>query len=127
MATRSPQNLNDQRTSHRYPVEVSLEYKVMLPNRRVVTGIGGTLNLSTGGVLFKSATPLPAGVAIELFIAWPARLNNIAGLNLHVTGKTVRAQGNCTAVVVQRHEFRTRGMRSEERQSAAAAAAAPAN
>jgi hypothetical protein len=121
MASRSTQHLNDQRSNHRYPVEVALEYRVELPNRKVVTGVGGTVNLSTSGVLFQSADSLPRGVAIELSIAWPARLNNIAGLNLHVVGKTVRTEGNCTAVIVQRHEFRTQGMTPHDTQSASAA------
>jgi hypothetical protein len=115
---------NDQRSNHRYPIEVALEYRAVLPNRSVVTGFGGTINLSSGGVLFQSESSLPAGVAIELMIAWPARFESLAGLNLHAMGKTVRTQDNCTAVVVHRHEFRTRGMGSIHRQSAVAASTA---
>jgi hypothetical protein len=120
MASQFVQHLNDQRSNHRYPVEVALEYRVVLPNDKVVAGVGGTINLSSCGVLFQSERSLPAGVTIELTIAWPARMNNIAGLNLHAFGKTVRTQGNRTAVAVHGHEFRTREMHSADIQSASA-------
>jgi hypothetical protein len=56
-------------------------------------------------------------VEIELSIAWPATLNGVTALNLHVIGQTVRVQGNYTGVVIRRYEFRTRGKLSSERQS----------
>jgi hypothetical protein len=107
MASASRQYLNDRRSEQRYPVKVALEYRIVLRNRKVATGIGGTVNISSSGVLVQTASSLPRGVTIELSIAWPARLNNTVALKLHVIGKTVRAQGNCTAVVIRRHEFRT--------------------
>ena len=66
--------------------------------------------MSSGGVLVQTADFLPKGIAIELSIAWPARLNNTVALKLHVIGQTVRTLDNCTAVEIHRHEFRTGGM-----------------
>jgi len=83
----------------------------------VLTGVGRTVNISSGGVLVDTANSLPAGVEVELSIAWPAILNGVAALKLHVIGQTVRVQGNCTAVVIRRYEFRTRGKLSSDRQS----------
>lgn len=110
MASASRQPLNDRRSEHRYPVKVALKYRIVLPNRKVVTGIGGTVNMSSGGVLVQIADSLPKGIAIELSIAWPARLNHTVALKLHVIGQTVRTLDNCTAVAIHRHEFRTSGM-----------------
>ena len=106
----SRQQVNDRRSRHRYPVKTALEYRMVLRNRKVVTGIGGTENISSGGVLFQTANSLPDGVEIELAIAWPARLNNTFALKLHIIGQTVRMQGRCTAVVIRRHEFRLSGI-----------------
>ena len=107
MATAYRQHLNDRRLERRYPVKVALEYWILVRNRKVVTGIGGTVNISSNGVLIQTADALPKGVKVELSIAWPARLNHTVGLKLHVTGQTVRTQGSCTAVMIRRHTFRT--------------------
>jgi hypothetical protein len=100
-------NDGDRRSWPRYPVEAALEYRV-IHGRSTATGQGKTINLSSGGVLFQSDQDVAKGVQIELAIVWPARLNDVAGLTLHVTGRTVRSQGKCAAVKILRHEFRTR-------------------
>src|SRR6266566_3757506 len=114
MILASRQYLHDRRSEYRYPVKEALEYKIVLRNRKVLNGIGGTVNVSSGGVLVQTAHSLPRGVTIELSIAWPARLNHTVALKLHVIGQTVRTQGNCTGVVIRRHEFRTSGCRSNQ-------------
>jgi hypothetical protein len=111
MASASRQPLKDRRLEHRYPVKIACEYRIVLRNRKVVTGIGGTVNISSGGVLVQTANSLPRGVAIELSIAWPVRLNNTVPLKLRVIGQTVRTLDNCTAVAIRRHAFHTSGMR----------------
>ena len=113
MASASRQYLNDQRSEHRYPVKAALEYWIVIRNRKVVTGIGGTVNISSRGVLIQTAHALPRGVTVELSIHWPARLNNTVALKLHVIGQTIRTQGSCTAVLIRRHVFRTSGMAIE--------------
>ena len=121
MAAAMVQRISERRSNHRYPVSVALEYRAMLDDRGVVTGVGATVNLSSAGVLFETSEPLPRGVEIELNIAWPTKLNDTVALNLHAKGKTVRAHGSYTAVGFTRTEFRTRGMRSMnhlEKQSA---------
>jgi hypothetical protein len=99
-------------------VTAAIEYKVLLRNSRVVTGVGRTVNISSGGVLIDTGNSLPRGLGIELSIAWPANLNGVAALKLHVIGKTLRTQSNLTAVRIRRYEFRTRGKVSPDRQSA---------
>ena len=98
---------SDRRSWPRYPFEAALEYR-LIRGRKVSTGRGKTVNVSSRGVLFQSDKPLAAGAQIELAIAWPALLNDAAGLTLHVTGRTVRSQENCAAVRILRYEFRTR-------------------
>ena len=93
----------------RYLIEAALEYRV-IHGRRVTTGRGKTINLSSRGVLFQSDQAVAEGMRIELAIAWPARVNNVAGLTLHVTGRTVWSKGRRAAVKVSHHEFRTRAV-----------------
>jgi hypothetical protein len=100
-------NEGERRSRPRYPVEAALEYRVIY-GRRVATGRGKTLNLSSHCVLFQSDQAVAEGARIELEIAWPARLNDVVGLTWHVTGRTVWNQGTSTAVEIWRHEFRTR-------------------
>ena len=99
-------NEGDRRSWPRYSLEAALEW--VIQGRRVARGRGTTINLSSGGALFQSDQAVAEGVQIELAIAWPARLNDVAGLTLHVKGRTVRTQGKCAAVKILRREFRTR-------------------
>lgn len=118
MASAPHQLFNDRRSNQRYPVNAAIDYKIVLRNRMVLTGLGRIVNISSGGVLVDTTNCLPMGVEIELSIAWPASLNGVAALKVHVIGQTVRGQGNCTAVVIRKYEFRTRGKLSSEPRSA---------
>ncbi|MBZ5624470.1 MAG: PilZ domain-containing protein [Acidobacteriia bacterium] len=95
----------DRRSDQRYPVNIHLEYKLVLSNRMEVTGLGRSVNMSATGILFESSNSLPNGHTIELIIDWPSRPNRV--IKLHAVGRTVRTQGNYTAVIVQQHKFRT--------------------
>jgi hypothetical protein len=96
------------RVDRRYPIDAELEYKLIHDRNVFETGRGKTINVSSSGILFESERALPPGMQIELSIAWPARLADAVALKLCVSGRTVRAQDNCTAVQIQRHTFRTR-------------------
>jgi hypothetical protein len=112
LASRETENQNsERRKDRRYQIEVELEYRLVRRGKVVSTGRGHTVNVSTGGLLFESEHALPAGMEIELAIAWPARIDNVAALKLWVTGRTVRAQGNLTAAKIIHHHFRTAGTR----------------
>ena len=108
MAFPSVQQLPDRRSNYRYPVNAALQYKTEPGHRASRGSVGSTVNMSSSGVLFQSAKPLPDGIQIELSIAWPTKLNNTVSLNLHVKGITVRTQGGYTAVQISKSEFRTR-------------------
>jgi hypothetical protein len=97
--------------SNMYPIQVEVEYRLVSRGLTIKTGRGRTLRISTTHVLFESQDRLPAGVPIELSIAWPALLNNEVGLQLCVMGRTAPTRENCTAVIVERHAFRTRSLR----------------
>ena len=72
-------------------------------------GLGKTVNMSSGGVLFTTETPLPAGERVEIAVSWPAQLNDVLPLKLVAMGRLVRTGESEAAVSVERYEFKTRG------------------
>ena len=111
--TASPvQPLAERRANRRYPVSVALEYRIVLADRTVTFGVGTVVNMSSRGVLFQTADVLPCSGPIELWIAWPTKLDDTIALELYVGGKTVRIDGAGTAVRISKTEFRIRGKRS---------------
>jgi hypothetical protein len=85
-----------------------------------MNGVGQTINMSSSGVLRQIPDPLPFKQKIALSVFWPVRPGNVTPLKLHIVGRAVRSDGTGTAVVIERHESRTR--RSEKLQSAAESA-----
>ena len=104
-----PSRSPDRRKERRYPIDADVEYSLIYQGRTIETGRGRTVDASSNGILFESKRALPAGVQIELSIAWPVRLADRVALKLCVSGQTVRGRGNCTAVAIRRHVFRTKG------------------
>jgi hypothetical protein len=72
-------------------------------------GVGRTVNISSGGVLFTASNPLNPGRRLELSISWPAQLDGKCGLKLVAKGRVVRCEGTAVAVEVEKYEFRTQG------------------
>ncbi|HLI82422.1 MAG TPA: PilZ domain-containing protein [Bryobacteraceae bacterium] len=99
----------DRRLSRRYPIAAELEYRAVRRDGLPFRGAGRSLNLSTGGILFQSEQALTLGMRIELTIAWPARLNDAVDLNLCVSGRVARTDGNLYVVRIREHEFCVRG------------------
>ena len=102
----------DQRLNRRYPISLEIEYKVLRKGRVERLGLGRTLNVSSGGVLFEAADDLPAGSSIELLMKWPFLLEGVCPLKLVIHGSVVRSDSKGVAVRTKHHEFRTAGARS---------------
>jgi hypothetical protein len=101
---------DDRRSSNRLPIEREVRYKV-LGGRKTVkqTGMGKTVNMSSGGVLFTTETALPEGERVELAVSWPAQLNDTLPLKLVAMGRLVRTDETQAALSIERYEFKTRG------------------
>lgn len=99
----------DRRSHQRYPVTLELVYRLLAQNKAQPRQRGQTLNISSGGVLFKPEIPdaLPVGASVELALSWPFLLDGVRPLNLVMVGSVVRGDGTGVAVQVIRHEFRT--------------------
>src|SRR5215472_8628732 len=99
----------ERRFDRRYEIALDLRWKLVRRRKVLDTGVGRTVDLSSGGIKFEAGRPLPVGLGIELSIAWPALLHNIAPMQLVVTGRIVRTNGTQTAIHMVQHEFRTAG------------------
>ncbi len=111
----------DRRRGYRFPIESELCYAFVRRNGAVGVGRGWTVDLSSCGILFRSDAAVPAGMEIELSIAWPCKLAGTVRMQLRVFGQTVRQQGDCTGVRIFRYEFKTGGVRQPRvRESASA-------
>jgi hypothetical protein len=95
----------DQRKSQRFPVKEEVRYRVFQTKTAQLVGIGRTVNISSGGILFMTSEPLPTGCLVEISVTWPARLSGYP-LQLVVTGPIVRADFDKAAARILRYEFR---------------------
>jgi len=75
-----------------------------------ISGIGTTLNIGSGGILFTTEDKLPMGRTVEISVNWPARLDGVCPLQFVATGRVIRSDAQRAAVRIERYEFRTRGM-----------------
>jgi len=100
--------LSERRGSERFPIVRDVRYKVTSGKGERESGIGKTVNVSSGGVLFAAPKPLAPGKRIELSISWPAQLDGKCALKLLARGRITRCRGTNVAVEIGNYEFRTR-------------------
>jgi hypothetical protein len=98
----------DRRVNTRFPVTEEVRYRVLRSKAVQFAGVGKTIDVSSGGILFTSSGPLPAGRLVEVSMNWPARLNGTCPLQLVATGRIVRADAAKAAATIKRYEFKTR-------------------
>ena len=110
MVATQEQSGAERRETDRFPIESQLHYKLIQARRLAETGQGRTLNMSSGGILFTAAAPIPVGRRVELSVDWPARLNGNCGLRLVALGKVVRSDITTAAVRIEKYDFHTRAL-----------------
>ena len=103
---------SDQRLDRRYPITLEIEYRLLSKGRVERRGLGKTLNVSSGGLLFQANDSLPFGSPIEIMMNWPFMLEGVCPLKLVIQGRVVRTDSKGVAVRTKQHEFRTAGTRS---------------
>jgi hypothetical protein len=105
----------ERRSDRRYDLTLNVRWKLIRRRRVLDSGTGKTVDVSSGGLLFETDRNLPSGLNIELSIAWPVLLHNVAPLQLVVAGRVVRTAGQRVGVRMTQHEFRTVGVPIEHR------------
>lgn len=109
-ANRSGASAADRRQDRRYEIQLDLNWKLIYRCRVLETGTGRTIDLSNGGIHYETERRLPAGLNVELSIAWPAMVDDLAPRQLVVSGKIVRSDGGRTAIRKCQHEFLAAGL-----------------
>lgn len=99
------------RSHRRYPIALAVQYKWSHSRRPQQLGSGTTINISSGGVLFRGTEIPPVQSVIELALNWPVSLDECA-LKLVMRGRVVRNASEATAVCVMQYEFRTASSRA---------------
>ncbi len=93
----------ERRHHQRFPIAARAQFVLAGVQAQAVTS-----NISSGGVLLKSEMILPVGKQIQLFIDWPALLDQRCPLRLTVVGKVLRSNESGTAVGIIRYDYRIR-------------------
>jgi hypothetical protein len=97
----------ERRRDKRYGMQLQLRWKLVRRRRLIDAGTGCTINMSSGGIRFEAGREMPAGLNVELAIAWPILLLNVAPMQLFVTGRILRSREGWAAIRTVTHEFRT--------------------
>src|SRR4051795_9311764 len=105
-------NERERRTKRRFEIDQEVKYKMLYGQRIAETGVGRTLNISSGGVWFSTENMLTSGMPVELSMNWPVLLNDSCPMKLMIYGCVVRSNERGAAVAIERYEFRTQGSRS---------------
>jgi len=99
----------DRRDTSRFPVREEVRYRLLNAKGLPTSGVGRTLDMGSGGILFTTEGRLPMGRLIEISVNWPVRLGGACLLQFVAVGKVVRSEANKAAVEIERYEFKTRG------------------
>ncbi len=110
--TQTTEISGERRSRRRYPLSLPVQFKIMKNCVVVGTGDGTSLDLSSSGIAFSTASPPRIGSYLELSISWPVLLNGSCPLKLVATGRVVRSGHDCTAIAMDRHVFRTQGAKA---------------
>jgi hypothetical protein len=101
---------SNRRGTGRYPVREDVRYRVVQSRTVKVSGVGSTLNIGSGGILFTTEEKLSVGQMVELSVNWPAMLGGMCALQFVATGRVVRSEAQRAAVRIVKYEFKTRNV-----------------
>ena len=101
----------ERRVKRRFRIDQEVRYKMLYGQRIAETGVGRTMNISSGGVWFSTENMLTSGMPVELSMNWPVLLNDSCPMKLMIYGCVVRSNEKGAAVAIERYEFRTQGSR----------------
>ena len=99
----------DRRGTSRFPVQEEIRYRVLHAKGAPTNGVGTTLDIGSGGILFTTEDRLPMGRLVEVSVNWPVRLGGSCRLQFVAVGKVVRSEAGKAAVRIERYQFKTRG------------------
>jgi hypothetical protein len=102
----------ERRTTRRFHIEQAVRYKLLDDHGTAATGLGATVNISSGGTWLTTDHPLSTGMQVELAMDWPVFLNGSCPMKLMIYGCVLRCNDHGAAVAIERYEFRTQSRRA---------------
>jgi PilZ domain len=96
----------ERRSKIRYPVSLNVKYRTVGRSNRI-SGVGRTLNMSSGGLLIAADQRTQVGAKIELNVEWPSLLDGTIPLQLVAVGRVVRCLESGFALAFTQYQFRT--------------------
>ncbi len=108
-AEASALGVSERRQHDRFPIVRDLKYRIISGRGTPESGVGQTLDVSSGGVYCQAQSPLAPGKRVELAISWPAQLDGKCALKLVARGRILRCRATKVAVEIEKYEFRTQG------------------
>ena len=100
--------VTDRRETSRFPLHEEVRYRVLNAKGDKLSGVGKTLDMSSGGIRFSTEERLHPGRSVELSVNWPARLGGKCLLQFVAIGRVVRSDAGSAAIRIDRYEFKTR-------------------
>jgi hypothetical protein len=100
---------NERRSKFRFAMQRDVRYKFAEDGVVVASGLGHTVDISSGGVAFVAERPLTSGGLVELSISWPMLLDQNCPMRFIVFGRVLRCAGRKAVCTIDRYEFRTQG------------------
>jgi hypothetical protein len=88
----------ERRLSWRYKVGLGIQVRVADGRTVSKWRAGKTYDISTRGILFRCAQPVPVNARVEMIIDWPARHDDRYPIFLLASGDVVRIRGKKIAV-----------------------------
>jgi hypothetical protein len=104
----------ERRAHTRFPLTLEMRYSAYQVYAPVDWGSGQTIDLSSSGLRFAAQRPLEPGLTVDVAINWPVLLGGRVQLQLIVSGVVVWSRGTESALRIDRHDFRTRGMEKHD-------------
>jgi c-di-GMP-binding flagellar brake protein YcgR len=98
---------NERRSKFRFAIQRDVRYKFAEGGVVVASGLGQTVDISSGGVAFVAERSLTCGGLVELSISWPMLLDQNCPMRFIVFGRVLRCAGGKAVCTIDRYEFRT--------------------
>jgi hypothetical protein len=105
--------LVERRSNRRYRLEMPARYRAIKQDQAIVSGVGLTQDMSSGGIALTADAELPRGSLIEAWVTWPATSEDMTCVELHIAGRVVRSSGLEAAIEMKRHAFVTYRKRAQ--------------
>jgi hypothetical protein len=97
----------DRRQKYRFAIRRELRYKVLAEGIIIDSGVGQTINMSSGGIAFTIDHALKPEAFIEISLSWPVLLDNACPMRMIVFGRVLRSHDRKSVCTIDKYEFRT--------------------